>query len=904
MLVSYVHADSQQDGGYVDKLCVSTGDSLRFYISTAWSRFSINIYKCGQQKTLLKTYDHLKGGLQPVPENAYLYGCRWSQTFAVKITKEWTPGVYVAEFSVAKGNKQIVFCVQPEVPGSYSKICLKLTVNTWQAYNTFGGKSLYDNAADNVKASPKVSFARPFNDTYGTAPYFRWEDKLVSWLASHCIPFEVTTDVELYKNPNVLDPYKVLIIAGHDEYWSRPERDQVDQFVSRGGNLMILGGNTCWWQVRFEDDAKMLVCFKDQKLDPFTGVIDSLVTVNWYTSPINKPENSLTGLSYRTGGYVNASSIRPRFLGYGSYAVFGANEWVYNGTSLEDGGCFGYSSSIVGYEVDGASYRWINGVPVVTGIDKTPLNFKVLALSPSTGGDGSTKNHAVMGMYTRPGGGTVFNTGTTNWVDGLAADRSVQRITANVLSHFVSGKFPPSIVTWSPYRIQTDSILHERISYNKRTLSIPEGASQSFSLGATDPENKPLSFYWTVNRVIVSRDSSFSYQPSSGKPHSPVDTVVAHVYNQYDTSSIQWRITKSGLKIAPLSSTFDIESGSEFYQKLEVQHYFKDTLTFRLLEGPSWLTVNGEGEVSGTPTDTGKSIVRINVAADDGDQDSASFTICIHNFLVLDNFEYHDSPYNHGWIIATPTVEGAVGTEYDSTLQSMVLSVNSAPGSEFRIERDVNYSRSHFSARILATSSFTLLANCVDSSGIFLQVQYLPDEGASSCSGNYFFIRIGTGFRNGKWNLLERDCAADIGRIRRTSGIKVISYSMGGSFRLDDLAGYPYPFVSSYVEPLVKPTVFELTQNYPNPFNPATQLSYALPSSGIVRLQVFDILGRLVATLVADERQDAGVHSVRWEGVDSRGRDVSSGVYFERLDVKSSSDGGANVATRKMTLLR
>jgi len=73
-----------------------------------------------------------------------------------------------------------------------------------------------------------------------------------------------------------------------------------------------------------------------------------------------------------------------------------------------------------------------------------------------------------------------------------------------------------------------------------------------------------------------------------------------------------------------------------------------------------------------------------------------------------------------------------------------------------------------------------------------------------------------------------------------------------------------------------------LCQNSPNPFNPQTQISYRLANAGQVELQVFDIAGRLVRTLVTG-RQPAGIHSLSWAGKDDQGQRLASGVYFYRL---------------------
>lgn len=79
-----------------------------------------------------------------------------------------------------------------------------------------------------------------------------------------------------------------------------------------------------------------------------------------------------------------------------------------------------------------------------------------------------------------------------------------------------------------------------------------------------------------------------------------------------------------------------------------------------------------------------------------------------------------------------------------------------------------------------------------------------------------------------------------------------------------------------------RPTVYSLSQNYPNPFNANTQISFALPKSGKATLEIFNILGQKVNTLV-NEYMTAGYKIVNWDGRDNRGMEVPSGIYFYRL---------------------
>jgi len=99
------------------------------------------------------------------------------------------------------------------------------------------------------------------------------------------------------------------------------------------------------------------------------------------------------------------------------------------------------------------------------------------------------------------------------------------------------------------------------------------------------------------------------------------------------------------------------------------------------------------------------------------------------------------------------------------------------------------------------------------------------------------------------------------------------------------------------VPPRPVPSVVELQDNYPNPFNPETNLVYGVPARQQVLIQVFDARGHVIVTLV-DEQRDGGFHPVRWDGTDSAGRVVASGVYFARL----ITDGRS--LTKSMTLIR
>ena len=105
-------------------------------------------------------------------------------------------------------------------------------------------------------------------------------------------------------------------------------------------------------------------------------------------------------------------------------------------------------------------------------------------------------------------------------------------------------------------------------------------------------------------------------------------------------------------------------------------------------------------------------------------------------------------------------------------------------------------------------------------------------------------------------------------------------------------------FANLTIENLIPvPLVFSLRDNYPNPFNPTTTIEFALPSNEFVKIDVVNVLGQVVRTLVSEERI-AGFHKVIWDGRNTVGSQVSSGVYIYRIKAGSYS------AVKRLTLIK
>jgi len=449
---------------YTDRLSYQPGEQIGLHVSTNARKYSLEIARVGADREVVMRKSELPGVRCSVPPDASTHGCRWPTALTIDVPGGWRTGYYnVVLRAVGAEGKTAVgegfFVVRSARPGQDTKILLQLSTNTYNAYNDFGGTSLYVGGERPLQGD-RVSFARPMSPGFLSRPdrelsrwhpyagWHRWERPFVEWLehAGYKIDYAVNSDLEFH--PEILKEYRLVLSVGHDEYWSKPMRDHLEKFITDGGNVAFFSGNVAYWQVRSEDDGRALVCYKfNYEDDPhFKGGDLATLSSLWSHRLIQRPENQLTGVSFCYGGYHRFRSA-PK--GAGAYTVYRPDHWVFAGTEFKWGDILGENLDLVGYECDGCEYGFRDGLPYPTHADGTPENFEILALCPASlwpgdvefhsnalYGEGTTRRRqrgaAVMGTYTR--GGTVFTTGCTEWSVGLEAiDPTVERITRNVL---------------------------------------------------------------------------------------------------------------------------------------------------------------------------------------------------------------------------------------------------------------------------------------------------------------------------------------------------------------------------------------------------------------------------------------------------------------------------------------
>lgn len=117
------------------------------------------------------------------------------------------------------------------------------------------------------------------------------------------------------------------------------------------------------------------------------------------------------------------------------------------------------------------------------------------------------------------------------------------------------------------------------------------------------------------------------------------------------------------------------------------------------------------------------------------------------------------------------------------------------------------------------------------------------------------------------------------------------------SYYISAVRGNSEAVRSTTIKLSLPPKPVTLYQNFPNPFNPSTTISFFIPDRASINLDIFDVKGRRVKTLI-DEIKPAGRYNAEWNGRNSRGNPVSSGVYYYRLTA------GKNIITKKLVLMR
>jgi len=482
--------------GYASATSVNIGGSIDFFVNTWAPTYTLEIFRMGCYggmggRLMMPPVTGLKGIVQPSPTsdpnlNGMTYCQNWQPVPPIQpgqtsphtlvIPNTWCSGVYLVKLTTEDGAQMqsyITFVVRDD--HRKSDIVFQCCVTTYEAYNMWGGKSLYlglqpgSNPVtyDYADRSYGVSFNRPYltgsgpgdyqhGGVYGAGDFLFWEYQMLRWLEANGYDVTYVTNLDTETRPKLLLNHKVFLSAGHDEYWSMEMRNALQAALKKGVSLAFFGANAVYWQVRFTSptvtgsEPRIMVCYKDgpavsPHIDPLYG--KPTTTTQWRSVPVSLPEDAVLGQMWES------------FYQYNFPWIAGdVTQWPFQGTNIAKGEAFPSASQyqcpstvnpqspptnvagIVGYEYDlvynGSQLKQLYQDPPDSTSYKAsppppyPPNLIILAQSPCVaagGPEGSggpatfLLSHSNTTLYAidPKKGPWVFAAGTNSWSWGL-----------------------------------------------------------------------------------------------------------------------------------------------------------------------------------------------------------------------------------------------------------------------------------------------------------------------------------------------------------------------------------------------------------------------------------------------------------------------------------------------------
>ncbi|MBY6037106.1 hypothetical protein KUV80_10590 [Fictibacillus nanhaiensis] len=375
--------------GYASKTSVYPGEKLNLFIHSI-EPYKIEIFRMGYYNgdgaKHVSTIKKLPINKQTSVSNPDTMEANWKPTIQIRADKSWQSGVYLAKLTnTSEESNYITFVVKERAPKA--SIGVLISTNTYQAYNNWGGKSFYGYNSTEKKAAVELSFDRPYNNGRGSGEFFAYEYNMIRWMEKkgYELTYFTDTDVDngLLSNLNI----KLLLIPGHDEYWTKAMRDSIQEETYSRINLAVINANVAYWQVRLSDNDKLMVGYKQRAdEDPYLKSNPKEVTTTFRSDPVSRPESEVLGIMYQG---IPEQKQQPLVISNPSH-------WIFKGTGLKKGDKI---AGVVGGEID----RY----------DGQMKGVEVLAESPVRLYGKDTMAHVV--WYNKPGGGKTFATGTFYW---------------------------------------------------------------------------------------------------------------------------------------------------------------------------------------------------------------------------------------------------------------------------------------------------------------------------------------------------------------------------------------------------------------------------------------------------------------------------------------------------------
>jgi hypothetical protein len=415
---------------YADRVSASAGDRFQVMVSSnrsigaQWRLYRLGWYG-GAGARLVSSGSHVAVSAQPAcpaDRTTGLVRCSWTPTFSVDVPSTAISGLYAVTIVRDDGYGTFVPIVVRDA--RKAALLFQSSVPTYQAYNSWGGESLYtDSVGIPGGKALMVSFDRPYLSGHGSGDLFIAEASMATFLERYGYDVTYTTNLDVVRlGLGEIRRARAFLSVGHDEYWPGAERDLMEQARDQGTSLVFLGANPAYWKIRTSDpgpdgNPRTITCYKQfPQRDPLAGTPDA--TGRFRDAPFDRPEDELVGAMYES------------FLLFPQpWVVNNADTFLTEGTGLRVGDAI---PLLVGWEYDR------------TFGDPTPGPVTVIGRSPVVDAIGQP-GYAETTAYVAPSGAFVFASATIYWSPMTATDQRVARMMANVLQAAASVSVPAEL---------------------------------------------------------------------------------------------------------------------------------------------------------------------------------------------------------------------------------------------------------------------------------------------------------------------------------------------------------------------------------------------------------------------------------------------------------------------------
>jgi hypothetical protein len=458
--------------GFATQWSVNAGETVDFKISTAANAYAIKIYRIGYyggvgaRRVAQITPSATLPQLQPEPfrdEITGLVDCsNWGVSASWTVPSSAVSGVYVANLELLDGSgarNRIMFVVRRDDVAS--EILVQTSDTTYQAYNRWGGNSLYTGSAFYGRAT-KVSYNRPYDPSEIENDFFYAEYPLIRWLERNGFSVAYCGGADVAVRPEQLLNRKIFVSSGHDEYWSGSMRANVEAARDAGVNLVFMTGNEVFWRTRWEaspvDSAsnRTLVCYKETlesaKIDPSAEWTGTWRDARFSPPAVGggAPENALTGTLFKAINPVGEADFAITVPAAYSKLRF----WRFTSIATQAPGTVAtLSPATLGYEWNTDEDNSARPAGLIRLSETTEVATQVLQDEGGTYIEAPLTHY--MTMYRAASGALVWSTGTVQWAWGLDAshtnrpdvpiptDARMQQATLNALIDM--GAYPATV---------------------------------------------------------------------------------------------------------------------------------------------------------------------------------------------------------------------------------------------------------------------------------------------------------------------------------------------------------------------------------------------------------------------------------------------------------------------------